>query len=228
LEEGAKLSVIVIAVDGPSGSGKSSTARGVAHKLGLRYLDTGAMYRAVAWWMLNAGIDIHDAAAVAERATRPQLTAGTDPEAPTIAVDGEDVSGPIRSREVTNAVSAVAAVPAVRKQMVDLQRALIGEGGIVVEGRDIGTVVLPNADLKIFLTADPAERARRRSAEGMAGVAVDAEQTRAEMARRDQRDSQRESSPLKQADDAVAVDTTGLTLDEVIEHITDLAAERGV
>lgn len=221
------MSRIVIAVDGPSGSGKSSTARGVARKLGLRYLDTGAMYRAVAWWMLNAGVDVHDAAAVAARAAEPELTAGTDPVAPTIAVDGQDVSGPIRSREVTNSVSAVAAVPAVRKQMVELQRALIGDGGIVVEGRDIGTVVLPNADLKIFLTADPAERARRRSAEGLAGVQVDTEQTRAEMARRDERDSQRETSPLKQADDAVAVDTTGLSLDQVIEHIAGLAAERG-
>ncbi|GAB3434459.1 (d)CMP kinase [Flindersiella endophytica] len=221
------MSRIVIAVDGPSGSGKSSTARGVAGKLGLRYLDTGAMYRAAAWWMLNAGVDVHDAEAVAAHATEPELSSGTDPDHPTIAVDGQDVSGPIRSREVTNAVSAVAAVPAIRKQMVKLQRELIGEGGIVVEGRDIGTVVLPNADLKIFLTADPGERARRRSAEGLAGVQVEVQQTLQEMARRDQRDSQRESSPLKQADDAIAVDTTVMSLDQVVDHIAGLAAERG-
>lgn len=216
---------IVVAVDGPAGAGKSSTAKGVARRLGVRYLDTGAMYRAMAWWMLDAGVDVHDAAEVARRASEPKLEVGTDPDAPSVAVDGADVSGPIRSREVTNAVSAVAAVPEVRARLVELQRELVGDGGIVVEGRDIGTVVLPDADLKIFLTADPAVRARRRAEEGLAGVQVAVDQTHQELVRRDERDSNRAVSPLSQAEDAVVVDTTALTLEDVVGRIVDLAGE---
>src|SRR6266702_1426117 len=134
---------LIIAVDGPAGSGKSSAARGVARKLGLRYLDTGAMYRAMTWWMLDQGIDVEDAEAVAARAGEPKLESGTDPDAPTISVDGIDVSGPIRTQAVTSAVSAVSRVPEVRARLMDLQREIMaGVGatnGIVVEGRDIGT-----------------------------------------------------------------------------------------
>jgi len=215
---------LVVAVDGPSGSGKSSTSRGVAKALGLRYLDTGAMYRAVTWWMLRTGVDVDDAQAVAARASEPVLTSGTDPERPTISVDGTDVSAPIRTPEVTRAVSAVSAVPEVRSLLLRQQRDIIGEGGIVVEGRDIGAVVAPDADVKVYLTAESAARAERRTAELAPGsVTVDA--TAQDLARRDRIDSGRAASPLTQAEDAVVVDTTALTLDEAIAAIVDLARD---
>lgn len=212
----------VIAIDGPSGSGKSSTSRGVAIRLGYAYLDTGAMYRAMTWAMLRRDVDVHDPQAVAAAAREVVLTSGTDPQEPTIAADGVDVSGPIRGDEVTAAVSPVASVPQVREQLVALQRQLIAQatGGIVVEGRDIGTVVVPDAKLKIYLVADPVARARRRAAE--LGV-EDAEAMREALARRDAIDSNRAASPLTQAADAIVVDGTDLTLDEVIEHIVGLA-----
>lgn len=210
---------LVVAVDGPSGSGKSSTARGVSARLGLRYLDTGAMYRAMTWWMLEHDVDVDDPAAVAAAAPGVRLDVGTDPGAPTIAVDGTDVAGPIRGPRVTAAVSAVSAVPAVRALLVARQRAAIGDGGIVVEGRDIGSVVAPDADLKVYLVADAAARAARRAAEH----AGDASLTEAELARRDRLDSTRAASPLRQAPDAVVVDGTSCTLDAVVEHVCSLA-----
>jgi len=212
----------VIAIDGPSGSGKSSTSRGVASRLGYAYLDTGAMYRAMTWALLERGVDVHDQAAVAAAAREVVLTSGTDPEGPTIAADGVDVSEPIRGDAVTAAVSPVATVPQVREQLVSLQRQAIAAatGGIVVEGRDIGTVVAPDAGLKIYLVADPVARAKRRALE--LGV-EDAEAMREALARRDAIDSNRAASPLAQADDAVVVDGTDLTLDEVIDHIVGLA-----
>src|SRR4051794_10036605 len=153
-------------MDGPSGSGKSSTARGVADRLGLRYLDTGAQFRAMTVWMLRHGVDVHDPEAVAAHAGEPQIVSGTDPLRPTITLGGEDVAEAIRSADTTDAVSPVATVPEVRRRLLDLQRATIsaalGEGGIVVEGRDIGSVVWPEAPVKLYLTADPAARAARR------------------------------------------------------------------
>ncbi|CAA9322968.1 MAG: Cytidylate kinase [uncultured Nocardioidaceae bacterium] len=214
---------LVIAVDGPSGSGKSSTARGVAMRLGLRYLDTGAMYRAMTWWMLQHGVDVDDSAAVAAAAPGVTLQVGTDPSAPTIAVDGTDVAGPIRGPEVTGAVSAVSAVPQVRALLVERQRRLIASGGIVVEGRDIGSVVAPDADVKIHLVADAQARAIRRAAEQ--GGRADLSSTQADLARRDLLDSSRVASPLQQAPDAVVVDGTGMTLEEVVDHVCMLAAE---
>jgi CMP/dCMP kinase len=165
---------LVIAIDGPAGSGKSSVSRAVATRLGLNYLDTGAMYRAITWAVLQAGIDPDDATAVAGILTSnkpPRLVSGTDPQNPTIEVDGVDVADPIRGAAVTDAVSAVSAVPAIREHLVELQRQYVADSGagIVVEGRDIGSVVLPDADLKIFLTADPSVRARRRAAEKLDG-----------------------------------------------------------
>jgi CMP/dCMP kinase len=210
---------VVVAMDGPSGSGKSSTSRGVATRLGLRYLDTGAMYRAVTWWMLEHDVDVDDAAAVAKHAADPRLESGTDPAAPTITVDGTDVAVPIRGEAVTKAVSAVSAVPEVRHHLLELQRALIGDGGIVVEGRDIGTVVAPDADVKVYLTADPEARASRRTLE-QSGADVAA--TQADLLRRDRIDSGRTASPLAMADDAVHVDTTPYTLDEVVELVVAL------
>ena len=220
----------VVAVDGPAGSGKSSVCRGVAARLGYRYLDTGAMYRAMAWAVLRAGIDPADDAAVAEFASRSAIVSGTNPQAPTIEVDGTDVSGPIRTPEVTGAVSAVSAVPAVRDRLVDLQRhhaeAAQREGtGIVVEGRDIGAVVLPSAGLKVFLTADPEIRALRRARE-QAGTDSVGEQslneTGAALSRRDAFDASRAVSPMTQAPDAVVLDTTEMTLDQVIDRVCEL------
>ena len=212
-----------MAMDGPSGSGKSSTSRGVARRLGLRYLDTGAMYRAVTWWMLQHEIDVDDAEAVASHAEDPVLVSGTDPSAPTITVDGADVAGPIRSQEVTTAVSAVSAVPEIRARLLRDQRAIIGDGGIVVEGRDIGTVVAPDAEVKVFLTADPEARAARRTAERTVGSDVNA--TQADLLRRDRLDSGRKTAPLMMADDAHHIDTTPFSLDEVVDQVVKLVEQ---
>lgn len=210
---------VVVAIDGPSGSGKSSTSRGVAARLGLRYLDTGAMYRAMTWWMLRAGVDVHDPAAVAAQAGQPDIMSGTDPLAPTIFVDEVDVAEAIRTTEVNAAVSPVSAVPEVRARLLELQRVAIGAGGIVVEGRDIGSVVAPDAEVKVFLTADPEARARRRAAEeGGSDVAA----TRDSLLARDRIDSGRASSPLTIVDGAAQIDTTAYTLDEVVEQVAGL------
>ena len=213
---------VVVAMDGPSGSGKSSSARGVATRLGLRYLDTGAMFRALTWWMLERGVDVEDAQAVAALAETPVLVSGTDPQAPTITVDGTDVAGPIREQAVTSAVSAVSAVPEVRTRLLREQRSIIGDGDIVVEGRDIGTVVAPDADVKLYLTADPAARAARRTAE-LSGADVAA--TEQDLIRRDAIDSGRTTAPLKMADGALHLDTTPFTLDEVVEQIVALVQQ---
>ncbi|MDP1878889.1 MAG: (d)CMP kinase [Actinomycetota bacterium] len=224
------MRVPVIAVDGPAGSGKSSVCRGVAARLGLRYLDTGAMYRAMTWAMLEAGVDPDDPQSVAAHAPGVSVTSGTDPAAPTIHVDGIDVAGPIRGEAVTGAVSAVSAVPAVRDLLVRVQReevmaATATGAGIVVEGRDITTVVLPDADLKVFITADPGVRALRRAAEdaGRGSAAGDVARTHTSILERDAKDTSRAASPLSLAHDAVLVDTTDMTLDEVIDHVCDLA-----
>ncbi|MFI0349522.1 (d)CMP kinase [Actinomadura sp. 9N407] len=217
---------LVIAMDGPSGSGKSSASKGVARALGLRYLDTGAMYRAMTWWMLRAGVPVDDAAAVAARVAEPVIESGTDPDGPTITVDGTDVAEPIRTREVTNAVSAVSSVPAVRERLVALQREIIGTGGIVVEGRDIGTVVAPDAPVKVYLTASEEVRAARRAKDLTADPAASVTVTQAEQARRDRLDSTRTASPLAKAGDAAEIDSTGLSLVEVIEAVVHLAKER--
>jgi CMP/dCMP kinase len=213
------VSRVVVAMDGPSGSGKSSTARGVATRLGLRYLDTGAQFRAVTTWMLEHSVDLEDPAAIAARSGEPELVSGTDPEDPTITVDGKDVAVAIRSQEVTTHVSAVASVPAVRRRLLELQRMIIGEGGIVVEGRDIGSVVAPDAEVKVFLTADPSARAARRTKEVGAG---DVDATQADLLRRDEIDSGRTASPLTMAEGAIHLDTTPYTLDEVVQQVVDI------
>jgi cytidylate kinase len=212
---------LVVAVDGPSGSGKSSTARGVAERLGLAYLDTGAMYRAMTWALLQRGTDLSDADAIARDAEHVSISCGTDPLVPTIEADGEDVSGPIRGVDVTSNVSLVAAVPRVRELLVQRQRETVDASpdGIVVEGRDIGSVVLPDAPVKVFLVADPAARAARRAAE-LGGI--DATATQADLARRDKIDSTRAASPLAKAPDAVEIDGTHLTLDQVVDAIVAL------
>jgi len=214
------LQTVVVAVDGTSGSGKSSTCRGVASRLGLRYLDTGAQFRAMTWFMLSHGVDVHDAEAVAARCTEPVVESGTDPADPTITVDGEDASAAVRSAEVTGAVSPVSTVPAVRRRLLTLQREIIGDGGIVGEGRDIGSVVWPRAEVKVYLSADPAARARRRIAEH--SHLGDKETAEAGLRERDRIDSGRATAPLTMADGAVHIDTTELTLDQVIDQVVAL------
>lgn len=218
---------IVIAVDGTSGSGKSSTSRGVADRLGMRFLDTGAMYRAMTWWMLTNDIDVRDADAIAAAAGKPVITSGTDPLAPTIALDGADVSVEIRSDRVNAAVSPVATVPEVRARLVALQQqeireALAAGSGIVVEGRDIGTAVWPQADLKLYVTADPAARAARRAAEE---GGTDAEAVRASLENRDKIDSTKGGAAVPEG--ATHLDTTPYTLEEVIDLVVDLAQKAG-
>ena len=216
-------SAVVVAMDGPSGSGKSSTSRGAAARLGLRYLDTGAQFRAMTVWMLGHGVDVHDPDAVAARADEPVIVSGTDPLDPTITLDGEDVAEAIRSTETTAAVSPVATVPAVRSRLLELQRATIAaalaDGGIVVEGRDIGSVVWPEAAVKLYLTADPAARAARRAAEN---GSTSVEATEADLLRRDAIDSGRTSAPLVVPEGAIHLDTTPYDLDEVIDLVVGL------
>ncbi|GAT07311.1 (d)CMP kinase [Mycolicibacterium novocastrense] len=222
------MTSLVIAVDGPAGTGKSTVSRGLARELNARYLDTGAMYRIVTLAVLRAGVDLTDTEAVAATAADAELAVGYDPDEDRSYLGGEDVSTEIRGAAVTTAVSAVSAMPAVRTRLVDLQRKLAsGQDCVVVEGRDIGTVVLPDADLKIFLTASAEERARRRNDQNMAtGLDDDYEAVLADVKRRDHLDSTRAVSPLRPADDAVIVDTSAMTQPEVIEHLTHLVRER--
>jgi cytidylate kinase len=206
----------VVAVDGPSGSGKSTVSRRLAAALGAQYLDTGAMYRAVTWAVLVAGIDPQDAEAVAKVAGEVDVEVGTDPDAPYTRVDGTAVDREIRGPEVTAAVSAVAAVPWVRQLLVAQQRKIIwATRRVVVEGRDIGTVVAPDAELKVYLTASADTRAKRRSAENAADISA----TAADLDRRDRLDSTRAADPLQQAPDAVVLDTTELGIDEVVARL---------
>jgi CMP/dCMP kinase len=223
----ASGSGIVIAVDGPSASGKSSASRGAARALGLRYLDTGATYRALTWWMLAHGVPTGDEEAAAREAAVPVIEVGTDPDDPWVTVDGQDVSAAIRTREVSGAVSAVARVPQVRARLIALQRGIITRAGtegrgIVVEGRDIGTVVAPDAIVKVFLTASETARARRRTAELAADPTVTVTMTQAEQARRDRMDA----AQMAKAPDAVEIDSTLFGLDEVVEMIAGLAVQR--
>ncbi len=197
---------MLIAIDGPAGAGKSTVARAVADALGFTYLDSGAMYRCVALAELRGAED--------------PLECGIELANEHVKLDGEDVTDAIRTPQVSERASQVAARPEVRGQLVALQRAMIRAGDYVAEGRDIGTVVAPDAELKVFLTASPEERARRRAAQ--LGADADAEQVLREQRERDERDSTREHSPLQPADDALRVDTTGLSVDEVTQKIVRL------
>ncbi len=203
---------MVVAIDGPAGAGKSTVARALAERLGARYLDSGAMYRCVA--LLSLRRPGADPAALAASAAIELAPGGR------VLLDGEDVSRAIRAPEVSERASEVAADPAVRAALVEKQRTLIAHGDWVAEGRDIGTVVAPGAELKVYLDADPAERARRRAAEsGDAQAAV-----LAEMRARDERDRSRAASPLREAEGATVLDTTGLGVPEVVERLAELAA----
>ena len=222
------MNAVVVAIDGPAGTGKSSVSRGLARELQARYLDTGAMYRIVTLAVLRAGVDLSDQDGIAAVASVANLSVGYDPNEDRSYLDGEDVSSEIRGDQVTKAVSAVSSVPAVRTRLVDLQRTLAGgPGSVVVEGRDIGTVVLPDADVKIYLTASAETRARRRNDQNVAaGFIDDYETVLADVRRRDHLDSTRAVSPLRAASDAVVVDTSEMTESEVIAHLLQLIKQR--
>lgn len=215
---------LVIAIDGPSASGKSTTAKLVAHRLGYTYIDSGAMYRAVTLAAIRAGIDPADASAVEELAAGLviRFRCNEDGSLQTL-LNGEDVSGEIRTPEVTSLVSQVSTYAGVRNAMVELQRAMSREGGVVLDGRDIGTVVFPNADVKVFMVADIGARAsRRREDMVVMGEALTVETIAEDLERRDYLDSHREISPLRKAEDAVQIDTSGVTIEQQVEQVLDL------
>lgn len=222
------MSGVAVAIDGPAGTGKSSVSKRLAQVLGARYLDTGGMYRMVTLAVLRAGVDPADADAVARVAESVQMSVDYHPDGDRYFLAGEDVSAEIRGDQVTGAVSAVSSVAAVRTRLVALQREMAqGRGNVVVEGRDIGTVVLPDAPVKIFLTASAETRARRRNDQNVAaGLPDDYDGVLADVRRRDHLDSTRTLSPLRPAADAVTVDTSDMTEQQVIEHLLELVKQR--
>ena len=210
---------ISIAIDGPAGAGKTTIAREVSRRLGLKYVDTGAMYRAIAWKSLQEGIPLSDEDRIVEMTSRTHIDFSQG-DGSRILVDGVDRSREIRTPEVARLSSPVSAISGVRKLLVARQRELAGDGGVVMEGRDIGSVVLPNAEVKCFLTASVEERARRRCAElAGKGESCDIETVKREIEERDHRDSTRADSPLVRVPEAVEIDTDGLAIDQVIEKI---------
>lgn len=215
---------MIIAIDGPSGAGKSTVAKAVAKKLGFSCLDTGAMYRAVAWKALNEGVSLTDSQALAEIARTHAISFGHeegDPVPKQVFCDGQEITNEIRTAEIDRSVSAVSAVPEVRQALVEQQRRIGSEGNYVVEGRDIGTVVFPGAEVKIFLSASPEERAHRRVRQNVdRGVgSIDYNEVLADIVRRDELDSNRDTSPLRPADDALCIDSTGKYIEEIIAII---------
>ncbi|MCW2570360.1 MAG: cmk [Frankiales bacterium] len=219
----------VIALDGPAGSGKSTVARGVARVLGLPYVDSGATYRAATLAALRRGVDLTDAQAVDGVVGAAAIELSVDPDAPSVRLDGEDVTTEIRGPDVTAAVSTVSAIPAVRARLVELQRRFAATGA-VMEGRDIGTIVCPEAPVKVYLDADPDVRAARRAGDPDAGVRAGSDLVQAvavDLARRDRLDSGRAVSPLQAAPDAVHLDSTALSAPQVIDRVLELAAAAG-
>lgn len=217
---------INIAIDGPAAAGKSTVAKLIARRLSYVYIDTGAMYRALTYRALQCGVDVHDEQALLSLLRDTHIELQPSPQGQLVFVNGEDVTDIIRGEAVTNAVSFVAQHPLVREEMVARQRAM-AKGGVVMDGRDIGTNVLPNAEVKIFLKASVEERARRRHEENIArGFPSDFETLKEEIARRDRLDSERETAPLRKAPDAVEIDTTSLSVEEVAARIMEVVNER--
>ena len=220
---------LIIAIDGPAGAGKSTVAQKLAERLGLAYVDSGATYRAAALKVLDLGVLPDDVRAVAGVVANADIRIATDGPRSRVFLDGADVSEKIRSAEVTVGAAQVSRLPSVREKLIALQRSLASGRGVVMEGRDIGTVVFPDAPLKIFLEANPEERARRRlEQETREGRAATLEQTAYEIQQRDQLDAERKISPLVAAPDAVKIDSTRLTADQVVERVLDLSRERGL
>ncbi len=227
----SKKDHIAIAIDGPAGAGKSSVARKVANRLSLLYIDSGAMYRAVAWKALDDGVDISDEEAVTGMASNVKIELKPAAEATRVLVDGEEITSFIRTPEVTDASSKISAIGAVREILVRQQQAMGRETGVVMEGRDIGTVVFPDTRYKFYLDASVQERARRRKWDlEQAGYEVDLDRLEREVAERDERDSTRSASPLMKVDDATLIETTGMSIEEVVDAIADrvekIASER--
>ena len=221
---------MIIAIDGPSGAGKSSVSVEVARRLGFSCLDTGAMYRSIAWQALHEGISLDDAEALGELARTYEIAFSHEPGNPKptgVAIGGTDVTDAIRTREIDRAVSPVSAVPAVREALVAQQQRIGRSGDYVVEGRDIGTVVFPDAEVKVFLTASDEARARRRVLQNeQRGIgSTDFDEVLADIVRRDRIDSTREASPLVAAEDAVLVDSSDMTMEEVIDTICGFAQD---
>lgn len=211
---------MIIAIDGPAGVGKSTVARQVATRLGYRYVDTGSLYRAVAWNVMRAGVNPTDHMAIATLLASTRITLIPDPGSPRIRVNDQDVTQEIRTADVSHMASVVSAIPAVREWLLPVQRALGAEGHVVIEGRDIGTCVFPTASVKLFLEADSEVRAARRQREFVtAGVSAPLDRTQQDMDARDQRDRTRSLSPLQPAADAMIIDTSALSLDEVIDKL---------
>ncbi|MFS0781363.1 (d)CMP kinase [Bacillus sp. 1P06AnD] len=220
---------ISIAIDGPAAAGKSTVAKIVAEHFSYVYVDTGAMYRALTLKAISNHIDIEDEQGLYKVLMNSEIVLKPGKDGQLVFLDGEDVSERIRTAEVTNSVSAVSKHASVRKEMVAKQQAMAAAGGIVMDGRDIGTHVLPNAELKLFLIASVEERAQRRHAENMAkGFPSDLETLKAEIAARDRYDSEREVSPLKKAEDAIEIDTTSLNIEETADRIISLVKERAL
>lgn len=211
---------LIVAIDGPAGAGKSTVAKRLAKELGYTYMDTGAMYRAFAWKARQGGVDLEDEEKLREVLRRTNVELLDREGTPRVLLDGRDVTSEIRTPELSQWASKISALGPVRERMVELQRAMGARGGMVVEGRDIGTVVFPQAEVKIFLTAGPEERAKRRFAELQSqGKQVSLDETMEEMKERDRRDQERALAPLRRAEDAVAIDSTAYGVDEVMERI---------
>lgn len=214
---------LIIAIDGPAGAGKSTLARALARRLGYLYINTGAMYRAVAWDVVQKGIALDDIRAIGALAAGSQIELDGPPDALRVLIDGRDVTGEILSPEVTRAASIVSAVSEVRRALVKRQQELGARGGVVMEGRDIGTKVFPQADVKIYLDASQADRSERRHRqERKGGIESSLASTKAELEERDRRDSTRLESPLVKAEDAHYLDSSDLTIDQVINHALEL------
>ena len=222
------MTPLIIAIDGPSGAGKSTLGRRLARELGLLYVDTGAMYRAAALAVVGTGVNVADAEEVARVAARARIELAGDPDSLRVLLEGRDVSAEIRTEQITRLSSVISAIPAVRRDLVRRQREMGARGGgVVLDGRDIGTVVFPGADVKFFLTAVPEERAKRRFDEDHAKEPdLTFQETLADLNTRDERDSTRADSPLRIAEDAVVIDTTELSVEQVFERMLDTIRER--
>lgn len=217
-----------VAIDGPAGAGKSTIAKAIAKRMSLIYVDTGAMYRAMALFMIREGIDSQDAVGISSKCQEADITIAYENGEQVVYLNGENVNAYLRTEEVGNMASATSVQPAVRKKLVELQQALADKSDCIMDGRDIGTCVLPGAQVKIYLTASSAVRAKRRYDELSAkGEACDLAKIQADIEERDYRDMHREHSPLKQAEDAILVDTSDMSIDEVIAHIIHICEENG-